>query len=130
MPRSLVSVAGLVLVVTLVSAVYAYFRAGALAAAEQIAAKGLPAASRDTAVFYAGVALAVGVIAYFVYRAMQGAAPDAAPGRFLLLAVGIGLVLEVMGAVVFKMRGFVDLTLLHLVHIAGFGWLLPRLFPL
>jgi hypothetical protein len=122
-------VIGLILVVTIVSAGYAYLRAGVLASADQIAAKGLAVASRDTAVFYAVVALVVGILAYFAFRGMAQATPDTAPGRFLLLAAGIGLALEIMAAVVFRMRGLADLTLLHLLFIAGFGWLLPQLFP-
>jgi hypothetical protein len=122
-------VSGVVLAVTLISAVYTYLRAGVLASADQIAAKGLAAASRDTAVFYAGVAVVVGILAYFVFRGMVNATPDAAPGRFLLLAAGIGVALEIMAVVVFKTRGLFDLTLLHLLFIAGFGWLLPQLFP-
>jgi hypothetical protein len=129
MSRSLISVGAVILVVTLASAVYTYFRAGVLASAQQIAARGLTGASRDTAVFYAGVAVVVGVIAFVVFRAMANAAPDAAPGRFLLLAVAIGVVLQIMAAVVFKLRGFIDFGLLHLLHIAGFGWLLPQLMP-
>lgn len=43
--------------------------------------------------------------------------------------VGIGLALEIMGAIVFKMRGIVDVTLLHLLFIAAYGWVLPQVFP-
>jgi hypothetical protein len=129
MTRSLVSVSTIIIVLSLASAAYTYFRAGALASADQIAAKGLSVASRDTAVFYAGVALITGVIAYFVFRAMHTAAPEAAPERFLWLALGIGIVLEVMAAAVFRMRGIVDFTLLHAAHIVGLGWLLPMVTP-
>jgi hypothetical protein len=32
------------------------------------------------------------------------------------------VVFEILAAVVFKMRGFVDMTVLHVVHIVGYGW--------
>ena len=47
---------------------------------------------------------------------------------FLYLAVGIGIVLTVLAAVVFKMRGFVEMTTLHILYIAGFGWVVPMLW--
>jgi hypothetical protein len=129
MPRSLVSVTLLVVGLSLVSAIYAYLRAGVLASADQLAARGLGGASRDTAIFYAGITLLVGVLAYFVYRALFNAAPEAAPGRFLWLAIGIGVVLEILAAVVFRMRGLLEFTVLHAAHIAGLGWLLPLVMP-
>jgi hypothetical protein len=129
MPKSLLSVAALIMALTFVSAVYTYFRAGVIASPDQIASNGLPAASRDTAVFYAFVAILVGVIGFFVFRGMLNTSPDSAPRNFLFLAIGIGIVFEIMGAAVFKMRGLADLTLLHILHIAGYGWLLPRVFP-
>jgi hypothetical protein len=129
MPKSLVSVAVVVLVLAAVSAAITYLRAGVLASSEQIASKGLAAASRDTAIFYAFVAIVVGIIGFFVFRAMLHASPDVAPRNFLLLAIGIGVVLEIMGAIVFKMRGLAELTVLHILHIAAYGWLLPQIFP-
>jgi hypothetical protein len=129
MIRSLLSVSTLILVLSLASAAYTYFRAGALASADQIAAKGLASASRDTAIFYAGVAMITGIIAYFVFRAMFNAAPEVAPSRFLWLALGIGVVLEIMAAAVFKMRGILEFTVLHAAHIVGLGWLLPMVYP-
>lgn len=41
--------------------------------------------------------------------------------------IGLGLLFTVTAAVVFKMRGFVELTVVHLLYISSFGWLLPRL---
>lgn len=127
MSKSLLFPTVLVIVVTLVSAAYAYFRASVLATSDQIATKGLEAASRDTAVLYALVSVGVGVIGYFAFRAMFNSSPDTVQSNFLLLALGIGIMLEVMGLVVFKMRGIMDLTVLHVVHILGYGWLLPQL---
>jgi hypothetical protein len=129
MPRSLVSVAIVVAVVALVSGVYAYLRAASLASPQTIAEKGLAAARRDNAVFYTIVSVVTGVIGTIVFRGMLRSAPEAADGRFLLLAIGIGVVFEIMAAIVFRMRGIVDFTVLHLLHIAGYGWILPRVFP-
>jgi hypothetical protein len=114
-------------VIGVISAVLTYWRAEHLSTPENIAAKGLAAIQRDTAVFYGFMAVVVGVIAWFVYRAMFAQSPDSADSNFLLLAVGIGVVLTVLAAVVFKMRGFSELLILHIVYAAGFGWVLPRL---
>jgi hypothetical protein len=129
MPKSLLSVVVLIIAVTFVSAIYTYFRSSVIAAPDQIASKGLPVVSRETAVFYAFVAILVGIIGFFVFRGMLHSAPDSAPRNFLYLAIGIGIVFEILGAVIFKTRALADLTLLHILHIAGYGWLLPRVFP-
>lgn len=129
MPRSLGSVVIVIVAVALVSGVYAYWRAGALVSPQTIAEKGLAVARRDNAIFYALVSIVIGAIGFFVFRGMLRSAPEAAQGRFLLLAAGIGAVFEIIAAIVFKMRGIVDFTVLHLLHIAGYGWLLPRVFP-
>ena len=129
MPKSILSIVVLVAAVMLISAAYTYVRGGELASADQIAAKGIAAARRDTAVFYAGVAVMVGVIGFFVFRGMINASPDTAAKTFLLIAIGIGVALEIMGAIVFKMRGIVELTLLHVLFIAAYGWVLPQVFP-
>jgi hypothetical protein len=47
---------------------------------------------------------------------------------FLFLSVGVGIVLTILAAVVFKMRGFVEFTALHVVYIAALGWLMPMLW--
>jgi hypothetical protein len=70
----------------------------------------------------------VGIISFYVYRGMLVRSPLAAQTTFLFLAVGIGIGLTVLAAVVFKMRGFVEITSLHILYIAGFGWLLPILW--
>ena len=125
MSTSLVRLVVLILAVTLLSGVYAYFRASTLTTLDQLAAKGLDRARWDTAVFFGGVALVVGILGVLVFRWI-GEAGSADPQRtFLLLAVGIGVVLEIMAGVVFKMRGLADFTALHIVQIVGFGWLLP-----
>ncbi len=130
MSRSLASVVVLIVSLTLVSAIYTYFRAQVFTTSDQLATKGLAAARRNTAIFYAGVAVVVGIISYYVFRAMVRASPDAADGRFLLLAIGIGVALELMAALVFRMRGIADFTVLHVLHVAVYGWLLPLVVPI
>jgi hypothetical protein len=125
MSTLLVRLVLLILAVAVVSGVYAFLRANTLTTPDQLAAKGLEGARWDTAVFFAGVAAVVGVLGVLVFRWMGGAATPNAARSFLLLALGIGLALEIMAAVVFKMRGLADFTVLHMVQIVGFGWLLP-----
>jgi hypothetical protein len=45
----------------------------------------------------------------------------------LILVVVVAAVFTVIAAVVFKMRGFVELTALYVLYVAGFGRLMPRL---
>jgi hypothetical protein len=129
MSQSLPSVVVLIVGLALVSSIYTYFRAGVLASPDQVSSKGLAAARRNTAVFYAFVAILVGVVSFFVFRGMVNASPESATSQFLLLAIGIGVVLELLGAVIFKLRGLADLTVLHILHITAYGWLLPQVFP-
>jgi len=49
---------------------------------------------------------------------------------FLFLAIGIAVLFTVLAAVVFKMRRFVELTTLHILYAAGFGWIMPKLLTL
>jgi len=128
MSPSLVRLALLILIVAAISGVYAFLRAATLTMPDQLAAKGLERARWDTAVFYVGVAVVVGILGTFVFGWMGGATSPNAPRSFLLLALGIGVALEIMAAVVFKMRGLADFTALHIVQIVGFGWLLPMLY--
>lgn len=129
MSKSLPSVVLLVIALTIISSAYAYLRAETLTTTEQLESKGLSAARRDTAVFYAGIAVAVGLIGFFVFRAMHNASPNSAQNQFLYLAIGIGVLLEVTGAIVFKMRDLANLTVLHALYIAAYGWLLPFVTP-
>ena len=70
----------------------------------------------------------VGLISYYVYRGILARSPDTAQTIFVSLAIGIGIVLTVLAAVVLKMRGFLEMTTLHLLYIAGFGWFTPMLW--
>ena len=94
-----------------------------------IASKGVAAVQKGNIIFFGVVMpLVVGVIAFFVYRGMLARSADSAPTTFLILAVGIAVVLSIMAAMVFKMRGFVELTALHVLYVAGFGWIIPLLW--
>jgi hypothetical protein len=128
MSPSLVRLAMLILIVAAISGVYAFQRAATLIMPEQMAAKGLERARWDTTVFFVGVAVVVGILGTFVFGWMGGATSPNAPRSLLLLALGIGVALEVMAAVVFKMRGLADFTILHTVQVVGFGWLLPMVY--
>jgi hypothetical protein len=128
MSPSFVRLVLLIVAVAAASGAYAFPRAKTLTTPDQLAAKGLAAARWDTAIFIAGVAVVVGVLGVFVFRWMGGAASSTAPRSFLLLALGIGIVLEISEAVVFKMRGLADFTALHILQIVEFGWLLPMAY--
>jgi type IV secretory pathway TrbL component len=71
----------------------------------------------------------VGLISFFLYRFIQARSPDSAQTTFLFLAIGLVVVFTVLAAVVFKMRGFIEMTILHLVYAAGFGWICLNYFP-
>lgn len=72
----------------------------------------------------------VGVIAYFVYRFLNGRSPATAESTLWIIALAFGVLFEVLAAVVIKMRGFVELTVLHVLYVFGYGWLLLRLVSL
>jgi hypothetical protein len=128
MNRNLLLVIGMIVALGLISAVLTYFRSEKMTPPADLAAKGLAAAQRGNAVFF-GVFMPVlvGVIAFFVYRGMLARSPDTVETSFLLLAIGVAVVLTIMAAVVFKMRALAEFTTLHILYVAGFGWLLPRL---
>jgi hypothetical protein len=69
----------------------------------------------------------VGIITFYVLRFMNARWPATAETSLLWLAIVIALLFTVMAAVVFKMRGFAELTALHVLYVGSFGWLLPRL---
>jgi hypothetical protein len=128
MSRNFLTLIVIVAAVGAISAVIAYLRAGSLASPADIASKGLAAARRSTVIFY-GLFMPVlfGVIAYYVLRFMSARWPTTADTSILWLAIGIALVFTVMAAVVFRMRGFAEFTILHILYVISFGWLMPRL---
>ena len=129
MTRNIVVLVVLMVIVGIISAVIAYIRAGSMSPLADLQSKGLASVQKSNIVFF-GVfmPLLVGVIGFFVYRGMLARSPDTVHTSFLLLAVGIGIVLSIAAAIVFKMRGFAEFTVLHVVYIAAFGWVMPMLW--
>ena len=129
MIRNLVVLVGTLVVLGVISALLTYARAGNMSPVADIQSKGLAAVQKGNLVFFGVVVpLMVGVTAFFVYRSMVARSPATANTTFFLLSVGIGIVFTILAAVVFKMRGFVELTALHVVYIAGLGWFMPMLW--
>ncbi len=129
MNKNLLVLIGVTVVVGLISAVLTYLRAEKMSPLADIASKGIAAVQKGNITFFGvAVPVVVGIIAFFVYRGMLARSAATAPTSFLLLSIGIAIVLSIMAAVVFKMRGFVELTALHILYVAGFGWIVPMLW--
>lgn len=115
-------------VIGLISALFTYLRSERMAPPAELASKGLAAIQRGNVIFFGiFMPVLVGAIAFFVYRGMLSRSPDTAQTAYLLLAAGIGIVFTILAAAVFKMRSFVEFTTLHLLYVAGFGWIMPKL---
>lgn len=115
-----------IVVIGILSALFTYLRSEKMASPNDLAVKGLAAVQKGNLIFYGFfMPVLVGLISFYVYRSMLVRSPLNAQTTFLYLAIGIGIVLTVLAAVVFKMRGFVEMTTLHLLYVAGFGWLIP-----
>ena len=131
MSKNIFILVGVMAVVGLVSALLTYVRAEKMSPLIDIASKGLTAVQRGNLIFFGlFMPILVGPIAFFVYRNMLVRSSDSAQTMYLLLAAGIAIILTVLAAVVFKMRGFVEFTVLHVLYVAGFGWIMPRLWIL
>ena len=129
MNKNLLVFIGVMVVIGLISALFTYWRADKMSPLADIASKGVAAVQKGNIIFF-GVfmPLLVGVIAFFVYRGMLARSADTAQTTFLFLSIGIAVVLSILAAVVFKMRGFVELSALHVLYVAGFGWIIPMLW--
>jgi hypothetical protein len=131
MSKNILVLIGVIVAVGIVSAFISYFRTSSLSTPDEIAAKGFSAIRRDRVSFYAVfMPILVGVISFFVYRFMHTRGPASAESSFLFLAIGIAMLFTVLAAMVFKMRGFVELTTLHILYAAGFGWAMPKLLTM
>jgi hypothetical protein len=131
MSRNILSLIGVMVVVGLVSAVLTYLRTEKMASPADLVEKGVAAIQRGNIIFFGlFVPILVGPIAYYVYRNLLARSPDTAQTSYLLLAMGLGIVFTVLAALVFKMRGFIELTALHVLYVTGFGWILPRLWSM
>lgn len=128
MSRDALSLVGVIFVIAVVSGVLTYLRAGTIASPGDLAARGLATVQRDTVGFYVlFLPVVVGIISFVVFHALYTQSPDSSQTTFLLLAVVIAIAFTVLAAVIFKMRGFIELLLLHVLYVAGFGWIMPML---
>jgi hypothetical protein len=131
MSKNTLILIGVMLAVGLISAVLTYTRTEKMASPADIASKGLAAIQKGNVIFFGlFMPILVGPISYYVYRSLLARSPDSAQTTYLFLAVGIGIVFTILAAVVFKLRGFVEFTALHVLYIAGFGWIMPRLWSI
>jgi hypothetical protein len=120
---------GVIVVIGFVSALFTYIRSEKMASPTDIASKGLAAVQKGNMIFYGlFMPVLVGVLSFYVYRGMLVRFPANPQTPFLYLAVGIGIILTILAAVVFKMRGFFEMTTLHILYITGFGWIIPMLW--
>jgi hypothetical protein len=128
MSKNTLILIGVMVALGLISALLAYIRTEKMALPSEIASKGLAAVQRGNVIFFGlFVPVLVGPIAFYVYRSLLVRSADSAQTTYLLLAIGIAIVFTILAGVVFKMRGFVEFTALHIFYVAGFGWVLPKL---
>ena len=131
MSKNIFILIGVMVVIGLISAMLTYIRTEKMSSPADLASKGLAAVQRGNVIFFGlFMPLLVGPIAYFAYRNMFASSSDSVETTYLLLAVGIAIVFTVLAALVFKMRGFVEFTVLHVLYVAGFGWIMPRLLTM
>lgn len=122
---------GVMVVIGLISAVLTFIRSDKMAPPAELAAKGLAAIQKGNVIFFGiFMPILVGSIAFFIYRGMLARSAGTAQTTYLLLAAGIGIVFTFLAAVVFKMRGFAEFTALHVLYVAGFGWIMPKLLTI
>jgi len=128
MNNRLLILIGLMVGLGLVSAILTYLRADKMSPLTDLATKGVAEVRKGNIIFF-GVFIPVlfGPIAYVIYRTILTRSPDTAQTWFLALAIGMAIVLTVLAGVVFKMRGFVEFLVLHILYTAGLGWWMPRL---
>ena len=131
MSKNIYILIGVMLVIGLSSALLTHIRTEKMASPADIASKGLAAVQRGNVIFFGlFMPVVVGPIAFIVYRGMLARSPDGAQTTYLLLAIGSAIVFTILAAVVFKMRGFVEFTALHVFYVAGFGWIMPKLLSM
>ena len=129
MNRNVLVALGIMVVLGVISAVLTYLRAEKMSPVSDIATKGLAAVQRGNLTFFGVfIPVLVGVCSFLAYRTLLARSPATAQTSYLLLAIGIGVALSIAAAVVFKMRGFVEFTVLHVIYIGGFGLVMPLLW--
>ena len=119
--------------VGILTAAIVLIRGKNFASAAEISAKGLLGASLQTAFGYLVGAVIFGAIAVFTYQWMAGRWPENIKDLFLKLAVGLGIFFTILAFVVcplIKLNRAPEFTAMHLIWVAGFGWLMPTLLKL
>lgn len=118
-----------VFTIALISAILVYVRSGYMASSDQLKKQGLAAVQRESVIFY-GVfmPLVTGFFALKTYHSFLAKYGSGANWNYLLLAASMAIGFTVLAALVFKGRGFVEFTVLHIVYAAGFGWIMPLFF--
>jgi hypothetical protein len=101
----------------------AVFRSEGMANLDVLAKRGLAVIKRENIIYFGLVMpVVVGLVSYYVYRRWYISEPQ----HFLILAICIGIGLSILAAVFYK-RALIDFSILHVVHIFFFGWLMPLL---
>ena len=128
MSKNILVLVWVMLGISVGSALLTYWRAASMASPAKVASQGLPALRRGNLIFY-GVfnPLLFGLTSYYLYGYLLGHWPATAQAVLLSLAIATGVIFTILAAVVFKMRGFIELLVLHVIYILGFGWLMPWL---
>lgn len=131
MSKNILILIGVMVAVGLISALLTYVRTEKMALPADTVSKGLAALQRGNVIFFGLLMpVLVGPIAFYVYRSMLVRSPDSAQTTYLFLAAGIAIVFTILAAVVFKMRGLIEFTALHILYVAGFGWVMPKLLTM
>lgn len=128
MSKNLLVSGTIILTLGVLSAILTYFRAFAMSPTNDIATKGLTAIQRGNVLFFGlFIPLVTGWISYRVWISMQTKYGTLAQSKYLILAIIIGVIFSIMAAVVFKMRGFWEFFILHVIYVIGLGWMMPLL---
>ncbi|HSL42873.1 MAG TPA: hypothetical protein VK897_05540 [Anaerolineales bacterium] len=129
MNRNVLVLLGVIVIVGFISALFTYLRSEKMASPSDIATKGLASVQKGNLIFYGlFMPVLVGLISFYVYRGMLARNPETAQTIFLGLAAGLGIILTILAAAVFKMRGFFEMTTLHILYVMSFGWFIPMLW--
>ena len=119
--------------VGILTAAIVLIRAKNFADAAEISAKGAFGAGLQTALGYLIGAVIFGAIAVFTYQWMAGRWPENIKDLFLKLAIGLGIFFTILAFVVcplIKLNRAPEFTLMHVLWVGGFGWLMPMLIKL
>jgi hypothetical protein len=122
MGKSMIVLVVIMLGIGLVSGLLTYWRAPSLATPDALVAKGLAIIRRERVTFYGlFLPVLVGTIAYFVYCWMSARWPSPGDHAFWVLALVVALGFTLLAALVFRLRGFVEMTALHAATSQGSG---------